>query len=405
MARPLKSREALEAIFRPKSVAVIGASSSPEKWGFKIFKNIIDAGFQGPLYPINPRGGEILGFRCYPSVKEVEGAIDLGVIVIPAKLAPEAIRDLGEKGIKAAIDITGRFSEVGPEGEALQRRLVEEAERYGVSVIGPNCQGVNNPYHGFCASWPLLKERGHIAILSQSGTVGAALMDWAAQERLGVSAFVSMGNRADVDEADLIAYLNTDEHTKAIALYLEGVKDAPKFLEAVKGLKKPLIVLKPGRTEAGRRAAESHTKSLAGKDEVYRGVFKQFHIHRAETLEELYDFAKALAYLNRPKGKKILIVTSSGGSGVIATDQAAEEGLDVAPLPQTLAEQLRSFLPSHFIVGNPLDLTGDATAELYRQVAEAAAPHYDTIVLLFGDPIEGASEVVSKDRGDLVIFL
>lgn len=405
MSNLLKSRETLQAIFRPKSLALIGASTSPEKWGFKILKNILDAGFKGPIYPINPKGGETLGLRFYPSVKAVEEAVELAIVVIPAKGVPEVIRDCGEKGVKAAVVITGGFSEAGAEGELLQRRLCEEAERHGVSIVGPNCQGVNNPHHHLCASWPLFTQRGRMAVVSQSGTIGAALLDWASQEGLGVSAFVSLGNRADVDESDLISYLADGEETKAIALYIEGVKRADVFLEVVQSLKKPLVVLKGGRTEKGRKAAESHTKSLAGRDEVYRGIFRQYRVHRAETLEELYDFAKALAYLQRPNGRKVLIVTSSGGSGILAADSAEEAGLDVAPLPRPLGEQLQSLLPSHAIIANPLDLTGDATASLYGQVAECASSSYDALALIFGDPIEGASEVVSSQRPDLVIFL
>lgn len=404
-ASGLKSRDSLKAIFRPASIAVVGASANPEKWGFKILKNILDAGFQGPVYPINPKAGEILGLRSYRSVNEIEAQVDLAVVIIPAPAVPEAIEECGQKGIKGAIVITGGFSEAGPEGAELERRLAEIAARWGLRVVGPNCQGVNHPHHSLCASWPLIQDKGEMAIISQSGTIGAAFMDWASLDRLGFSAFVSLGNRADIDEADLIEYFSADGDTRVIALYLEGVKDGARFLEAARGCPKPIVVLKPGRTEQGRRAAESHTRSLAGRDEIYEAVFRQRRIHRASNLEELYDFSKALAYLPCPRGKKILIVTSSGGSGVLATDVAALEGLEVASLPGELAGRLRAELPSHFVISNPFDLTGDADARLYQKVVEAASPYYDAIVLIFGDPLPGASEVVTQEPPQVVIYL
>ncbi len=395
----------LSAIFTPKSVAVIGASTNPEKLGFQILKNIGDAGFKGPIYPVNPKAKAILDLPCYPSIGAVEGVPELAVIIVPATAVPATLADCGAKGVRGAIVISGGFSESGPEGEALQRQAVEVARTHKIRMVGPNCQGVNNPYHGLCASWPLLTMRGAIAVVSQSGTVAAALMDWAAQEGIGVSGLVSMGNRADVDEADLIEHFDGDPRTRAIAVYIEGVKNGPRFLAAARRARKPIVVLKPGRTEKGRQAAESHTKSLAGRDEVYQGAFRQFGICRAETLHELYDFSKALAYLRRPTGRRLLIVTSSGGCGVLAADVAAAEGLDVAPLPDAVASQLRASLPRHFVVNNPLDLTGDANSRIYKDVLAAAKGAFDVAAVIFGDPIVGASEVIERDRPELVIYL
>ncbi len=395
----------LSAIFTPKSVAVIGASSSPDKLGFQILKNIRDAGFKGPIYPVNPKATTIVGLRCYPSIREVEGSPELAVIIVPAAAVPATLADCGVKGVKGAIVISGGFGESGPEGEALQRQAVEVARAHKIRMVGPNCQGVNNPFHGLCASWPLLTMRGAIAVVSQSGTVAAALMDWAAQEGIGVSALVSMGNRADVDEADLVEHFDSDPQTRAIALYIEGVKNGPRFLAAARRTRKPIVVLKPGRTEKGRQAAESHTKSLAGRDEVYQGVFRQFGICRAETLHELYDFSKALAYLQRPSGRRVLILTSSGGCGVLAADVAAGEGLEVAPLPEAVASQLRASLPRHFVINNPLDLTGDANARMYKDVLATAKGLFDVVAVIFGDPIVGASEVIDRDHPELVIYL
>ncbi len=395
----------LEALFRPSRVAVVGASSNPDKMGFQIFRNIREAGFAGELVPVNPKGESILGLPSVKSAIDIPEGTDLAVVIIPAKAVPATMLQLGERKVRAAVVITGGFAESGEAGAALQEEMARNAARCGIRVVGPNCQGVNYPYHGLCASWPLITRRGDIAIISQSGTVGAALIDWASEERLGFSAFVSMGNRTDVDEADLVAFFGDDPHTKVVALYIEGVKDAGKFLEAVRKCRKPIVIFKAGRTERGRKAAESHTRSLAGRDEIYDAVFRQHGIHRAATLEDLYDFSKALAYVPAPPGPDTLIVTSSGGSAIIATDVAEDAGFRVAPLPPALAARLREILPPHCIVGNPLDLTGDTDAARYRAVLDAARGHYDVAMTIFGDPIPGASEVVTPGRCELVAYL
>jgi acyl-CoA synthetase (NDP forming) len=404
-APAFKTPEQMRKLFRPESVAVVGASTDPSKLGHEIMKNIIDAGFAGPVHPINPKADEILGRPVSASISDLAEPADLAVVIVPSRFVPGVVAECGEKGVGAAIIITGGFKEAGDAGEALEAELVDAATKGGVAVVGPNCQGINHPYHGLCASWPLLTNRGPIALVSQSGTVGAALMDWAQLEGLGVSCFVSMGNRCDVDESDLIRYFAQDDHTRTIAIYLEGVKDASKFLAAVEACDKPLVILKAGRTERGRVAAESHTKSLAGRDEIYEAVFRQYGIYRADTIEELYDYAKALAYMKPPKGRRILFLTSSGGAAIVGTDTAVECGLEVPHLPDDLSESLRGELPDHFVVGNPFDLTGDATAELYADVASKAADYFDVLGIIFGDPIHDAHTAIDPERGDLVIFL
>jgi acyl-CoA synthetase (NDP forming) len=397
--------DSLQPLFRPNRLAVIGASAKPEKMGFQILRNILDAGFGGQVIPVNPKGEVILGVPSVKSVDEIPPGTDLAVVIIPAVSVPGTILQLGERKVRAAIVITGGFAESGTDGAHLQEELARNASRCGIRIVGPNCQGVNYPHHGLCASWPLITRRGAMAIASQSGTVGAALADWAAEEKLGFSAFVSMGNRVDVDEADLIEFFASDPNTKVITLYIEGVKDARKFLAAVRTCPKPIVIFKAGRTEQGRKAAESHTRSLAGKDEIYDAVFRQFGIHRAASLEELYDFSKALAYVPPPAGPRMLIVTSSGGSAIIATDVAEENGFRISPLPGPLASRLREILPSHCIVGNPLDLTGDTDAERYRQVIAASQDQYDVVMSIFGDPIPGASRIMEPGRPELVAYL
>lgn len=400
----MPSRE-LWPFFHPSSIAVIGASESPDKLGHVVLKNLVEGGFPGALYPINPKSERILGLTCFKNVKDIPDSVDMAVVIIPARLVPDAIRDCGEKGVKGAVIITGGFSEAGAEGEALQKELAAVGRECGVRIIGPNCQGINNPYHPLCASWPLLTRKGRVAVISQSGTVAAAMMDWFSQEQLGVSSFVSLGNRADVDEIDLIEYLEEDPNTHVIAVYLEGVKDPARFQNVLKTLKKPLVVLKSGRTPGGRVAAESHTKSLAGADAIYSSLFRRHGVHRAETLEEFYDFAKGLAYLKPPEGNRILFITTSGGSAILATDAAEQEGLQVSPLPPELADAIQGVIPAHAIHANPLDLTGDANAKMFHEVIQRARPYYDTLGIIFGDPILDASLVVTPNANELIIYL
>jgi len=284
--------------------------------------------------------------------------------------------------VKGAVIVTGGFSEAGDEGEKLQNQVVEAAQKFGVRVIGPNCQGVNNPHHPICASWPLLTFQGKIALISQSGTVGAAMMDWLSEDKLGTASFVSMGNRADVDETDLIAYFNQDKNTEVIAAYIEGIKRPEQFIQTVEQLQKPLVILKSGRTPKGKVAAESHTKALAGADAIYESLFSKYNICRAYTAEEFYDYAKALAYLKPPKGNRILFITTSGGAAILATDQAEQEGLDVAPLPEETVESITAIIPAHAITQK----------------------HYDTLGVIFGDPVEDASLVVTPQANELIIF-
>lgn len=395
----------LGAFFHPASVAVIGASETAGKLGHEILKNLREGGFPGKLFPVNPKSDRILGLNCFKSIKDIPEGVDLAVVIIPARFVPQAVRDCGEKGVKGAIVISGGFAEAGPEGEELQKEVAKAGREYGVRIIGPNCQGVNNPYQPMCASWPLLKTRGRVAVISQSGTVGAAMMDWFSVEELGVSSFVSLGNRADVDETELIEYFENDPNTRVIAAYIEGVKDPVAFQKLIANLSKPLVVLKSGRTARGKIAAESHTKSLAGADAIYSSLFHRHGVCRADTIEEFYDFAKAFAYITPPKGNRIAFITTSGGAAILATDAAEQEGLDVSPLPKELAEKLEGVIPSHAIRANPLDLTGDANARMFGDVIQLARPYYDTLGIIFGDPIVDASEVVTTGANELVMFL
>jgi len=390
----------LKSFFEPKSVAVIGASREPGKLGHEVFKNIIDAGFKGELYPINPKADEILGRKCYPSIKDVPSDVELVVVIVPARFVPQVIADCGLKAVRAVIVISSGFKETGEAGMELERQMLAEAHKAGIRIIGPNCQGVNSTTSGLCASWPLVTTKGAISIVSQSGTVGAALECWAADEGVGVCKFVALGNKSDVDEIELLEYLADDPSTKVIALYIEGVRDGRKFMEVARDAvrKKPVVVLKGGRTVKGAEAVLSHTRSLAGVDKIFDAAFKQVGIIRAGGVEELYDICKGFARLPPPKGKNVVVITSSGGAGILATDASEEMDLNLVNLPDKARSTLKEKLPPECTLRNPLDLTGSATSQMYDEVLAAlgAEPEVHSVVMIIGDPMSGITEVILK---------
>lgn len=385
----------LELLFNARSVAVVGASANPEKLGYEILNNLINMGYSGPIYPINPKADEILGLKVYPSLSDVGQPIDLIGVIVPGKLAPGVIEEAGKLGVKNAVVISGGFREIG--NDELEAALVGAARFGGVGIIGPNCQGINYPANRLCLSWPLIKRRGRLALICQSGTIAAALGDRADQEEIGISGLVALGNRCDIDESDLIEFFGADPGTDVIAVYLEGIRDGNKFMEVGRrvGKIKPVLVLKGGRTERGRKAAESHTKSIAGRGEIFDAALRKVGFEKVESIDELYDCAKALAAEKKRPGKRVQVLTSSGGSGIVAVDVLEELGLDVAPLGEASRKRLAEVLPSHCVIGNPLDLTGDTPAERYKEAVEALAgtdPAIDLYLLIFGDPIPRATE-------------
>ncbi len=365
----------LESVFNPLSVAVIGASREPNKIGHVIVKNFVDGGFAGKVYPINPNAEEILGLRSYRSVLEIVEKVDSAVIAVPAAAVEGVLEECGKKGIKGVVLITGGFSEVGnKEGEA---RIAEIANRYEMALIGPNCMGVITPASRvdsvFLPIYKLGRPRvGGISFISQSGAVGGCIVDLAARAGIGMSKFVSYGNAAVVDECDLLEYLAADKETEIIVAYLEGVKDGRKFLETARKIthKKPIVVLKAGRSAAGAEAAQSHTGSLAGTAEAYTAAFKQSRIIEAATLEQLFDFAKIFDQV-LPCGGRVGIITNGGGMGVLATDSLEDEGLELARISDETKKLLRSSLPQYANVRNPLDIIGDADSHRYEVALNA----------------------------------
>jgi acetyl coenzyme A synthetase (ADP forming)-like protein len=393
----------MKEFFEPSAVTVVGASREPGKLGNEITKNIIDAGYGGGIYPVNPKADEVLGLRCYRSVKDIPDGVELAVVVVPARFVPSVISDCGVKGIGKAIIVSGGFSETGAAGAELERQLVEAAREAGVRVVGPNCQGVTSTKVRLCASWPLVKTKGSISIVSQSGTILAAIGCWAEADGIGVSKLIALGNKCDVEEVELLEYLEKDEDTKVIGLYLEGIRNGRKFIEVAEKLvrKKPLLVLKGGRTPKGIEAAKSHTRSLAGSDSVFDAVLKRVGAARVHSVEELYDGCKALSSLPPPPGPNVAIVTSSGGSGILATDACEELGLNVVSLPESLGEILQRNLPSECIIQNPLDLTGGATSQMYDEALSVLLPSetIHSVLLIVGDPMPGIAEIVTKYAG------
>ena len=392
----------LDAVLNPSSVAVIGASANPDKIGHKILKNIVEAGFSGAVYPVNPRGGEILGLKAYPSVLDTPGDVDTVVVVVPSRFVQGVMEECVQKEVKGAVIISSGFKDIGPEGAKLEREVLETAARGGIRVVGPNCQGVSNPVSGFCATWPLISQVGDVAVISQSGSIALEVPSFLVDNHLGYSKSVALGNKSDVDEADLISWLGGDEGTRVIAVYTEGTDEGRKLMKAVKGASasKPVLILKGGKTEVGKRAVLAHTGSLAGSNEVFEAAVSQSGGFCVGSLEELLDAAKAFSALPVPRGPNLLVVTSSGGAGILSSDASEKAGLTLRTLSQDTVDQLKAVLPDFCILRNPLDLTGNALTEpnMYGEALEVAleSDEADMILVVFGDPIPGTVELLRE---------
>lgn len=359
----------LDPFFNPRSVAVIGASREPHKIGHVILKNFVDE-FHGEIYPINPHAHQILGKKAYVKITDVPAHVDLAVIAVPAPIVPAVMQDCVKKKVKAAIIISGGFSEVGRRD--LEEQVAAIAKKGNVRVVGVNCIGIFDAHSRIDTLFlpPFKLQRPHegsISFISQSGAVGSVVLDWVASEGFGVSKFISYGNATDVNETDLLEYLYEDEKTKVICVYLEGVKDGRRLLKVARKVseKKPIIVVKGGRTEAGSRAVSSHTGSLAGSDSTFDAAFKQAGMIRADGVIQMFDFARTLAHQPPAKGDRIQIITNGGGFGVLATDELVSEGLKLAKMSPHSEEKLKKYLPPHAVVSNPLDLVGDAEPKDY----------------------------------------
>lgn len=356
----------ISAIFNPRSIAVVGASRTPGKIGYEVLSNILGYGYGGKVYPVNPTASEILGLKCYPKISSIPEGVDMVVVSVPAKSVLEVIEDAGSAGAKVAVVITSGFKEVG--NVALEEELVRKARSYGMRVLGPNIFGVVYTPSRLNASFgPRNVIPGGIAFITQSGALGIALMGMTIVERIGISSIISVGNKADVDDADLLQFLADDPNTKVVLIYLEGVNDGREFIKVASEVvsKKPIVVIKAGRTEVGAKAVASHTGSLAGNVVVYKVAFSQAGILSAHNVEEAFDISRSFANLPLPINEKLVVVTNGGGAGVLVTDTLAEYGINLTTPPQSLTEQIKKLVPPFASLANPIDVTGMISNEGY----------------------------------------
>jgi acetyltransferase len=372
----LDRQKGIDVLFNPKAIAVIGASSTKGKLGNDVVRNLIDSGFEGRIYPINPKGGEILDLKAYRSVSEVAGAIDVAVIVIPAKYVLPVIEECGQKGVTALVIITAGFKEIGHEGQEAEKEIVKIAEKYDMIVQGPNCLGIVNTFAPYNASFAAgTPEKGSVAFASQSGALMTGILDWSLMEKIGFSKFVSLGNKAQLDETDFVEAFGRDPDSNFILLYIESVVDGKGFMNACRKIapRKPIYVVKSGVSTAGARAASSHTGSLAGSDTAYSVAFKQCGVIRADSMSELFDVANVFDDCHLPAGNRVAIVTNAGGPG-----------LQMARFSTSTIETMKNGLPSAASVYNPVDALGTAQPEDYALCVDATLQdeNVDSVLVL-----------------------
>ncbi len=389
-----RATRSLDAIFRPRSVAVVGASRREHAIGWEILKNLVDYGFRGPVYPVNPAADSVRSMRCYPRLAAVPGPVDLAVIVVPRDEVLSVVRECARKKVRGLVVITAGFREAGGEGARLEARLQRLVRRHGMRMVGPNCMGVINTEADvrlnatFAATWPA---PGNVGFVSQSGALGEAILADAASRALGVAMFVSMGNKTDISGNDLLEYWEADPRVGVILMYLESFGNPRKFIQIARRVtrRKPVITVKAGRTAAGARAATSHTGAMVGPDIATESLLEQAGVLRVSTMEELFVHATALANQPVPTGNRVAIVTNAGGPGILCTDACVGRGLELAPLAPATQRALRAVLPPEASVTNPVDMIASADAARYRAVLERvkADPNVDALIAIFVSPI------------------
>jgi len=398
----------LNSFFKPSSIAVIGASRDEDKLGFAVLENLIEGGYvdYGKVYPINPKADEILGHQAYASVLDVSDPIDLAVIVIPYQFVPEVLKECGEKDIPAVIVISAGFREAGMEGLERERELIAIAEEYGIRLIGPNCLGVIDTITPMNASFSAgTPPSGPMGFMSQSGALGTAILDWAQAGRLGLAKFVSLGNKADVSEIDLLQAWRDDPDTKVILMYSEGLPNGEEFIRVARDVtrEKPVVAIKSGVTQSGSRAVSSHTGSLAGSEQAYQAAFRQAGVLRANSMEELFDIALAMGYQPLLEGDRIAIVTNAGGPGILATDALERSGMTLARFELETLQALEKHLPDAASAANPVDVLGDARADRYGFALEEVAkdPNVDGIMVVLTPQAMTQIDETAKTVGEL----
>ncbi len=394
----------LDAIFKPKSVAVIGATDRPGSVGRTILANLIATPFGGTVYPVNLNRPAVLGIKAYPNLEAIGDQVDLAVIVTPAPTVPDVVRECVAHGVRGAIIISAGFKETGPAGLALEQEVLAEARRGHMRIIGPNCLGAMSPITGLNATFAsTIALPGSVGFISQSGALCTSILDWSLREHVGFSAFVSIGSMLDVGWGDLIYYLGDDPNTKSIVIYMETIGDARSFMSAARevALTKPIIIIKPGRTQAAAQAAASHTGSLTGSDEVLAAAFRRCGVLRVNDISDLFDMSEVLAKQPIPRGKRLTLVTNAGGPGVLATDTLIADGGELAPISPETEEKLNAFLPPHWSHGNPIDVLGDASPERYARTLQVMGedPNSDGLLVILtpqamSDPTETARSLI-----------
>ncbi|MBI5679046.1 MAG: acetate--CoA ligase family protein, partial [Planctomycetes bacterium] len=395
----------LEHFFSPQTVAVVGASREEGKVGHDLFKNLVNHGYKGKIYPVNPHADNILGIKTYPALKEITDKVDLAVIVVPAPYVGKTVDECIEKGIDSIIVISAGFKESGIDGAARERELYQKIKQHSIRMLGPNCLGLIDTQSALNASFAAdMPAPGNIAFFSQSGALCTSILDWAVNECIGFSKFISMGNKTDIDEVALIKAIENDASTKIVLVYLEGVKNGTEFIGTAKEMtkKKPMIVVKSGGTTAGAKAASSHTGTLAGSENAFDAAFKQSGILRAKTIEELFDYARIFSFQQLPRGSHIALITNAGGPGIIAADAVERSKLKMASFSKNTIDTLRSFLPAMANVYNPVDVLGDAKADRYKFVIEKVVqdPNVDAVLIILTPQamteIEKTAEVITE---------
>ena len=399
----------LESLLYPKTVAVIGASKTPGKVGHAILSNLIKGDFKGGIIPVNPTVKEIMGCPCYEDPRAAGQHIDHSIVVVPPKAVKEAIERSVEAGATAITVITAGFKEVGAAGAKLERELAEFCQSKGVRMLGPNCLGIINTENGMNASFAVqMPKPGRISVISQSGALCTAILDWSMGRGVGLAKLISIGNKADISEIDLLSALAEDEQTKVIACYLESISSGDEFIRIAETVAavKPVVILKAGTTAAGGKAASSHTGSLAGADIAYGAAFRRAGVVRAENFEALFDYAMALAMQPLPKGDRVAVITNAGGPGIMAADAVENLGLKVHPLDPNISSALKEKLPAAASVGNPIDVLGDADPERYGMALDAALDDetvQSVVVILtpqaMSKPAETARTIIQRMRG------
>jgi len=371
----------IHKIFNPESIAVIGATDRQESVGYAVLHNLLTMDYTGEIYPINPKKSEILDTPAFPSLDVIENDIDLGVIATPARSVPDIVRQCGQKGMQSLVIISSGFSEIGEEGKLLEQEIQEIIGEYDMSVIGPNCLGVMNPWikmnASFAGKMPYL---GKVGFISQSGALCTSILDWAIEHRIGFSNFVSVGSMMDLEFADLIDYFDQDEKTESIILYIESIKKPEKFIEAARRFtrNKPIFAIKAGRFEEGSQAAASHTGALAGSNEVYEAALERAGVIRVHRVEDLINVSQSLSMQQMPQGNRLCIITNAGGPGVITTDSLVEKGGKLAEISPQTTQKLNEVLPPFWSHGNPVDVLGDARADRYEKAFEVCMKDKDS---------------------------